>query len=74
MSFQVFQFKMSDQEDFAAIIKTKNKRTQKFKWTPKMIEYLILSIGAYKFSMEFKNIDFDADKNASVRKTMGCHL
>ena len=35
-----------------------------FKWTPKMIEELIASIEMYKSSMEFKNIDFDADKSA----------
>ena len=52
------------------IIKAKRKT---FKWTPKMIEDLITSVESYKSAMEFKNLDFDADKSAQyvyVREAM----
>lgn len=44
-------------------IESKPKR-KNFKWTGKMVEDLINSIDLYKSSMEYKNLDFDADKTA----------
>ena len=53
---------------------TQTKTRRKiFKWTSKMIEDLIATIESYKTFMEYKNLDFEADKHAQyiwVREAM----
>ena len=53
---------------------TEKQKRKYFKWSPKMIQDLIESLMAYKSTMLFKNLDFDADKSAqyaAVRYSKG---
>ena len=36
------------------------KKKKLFRWTPTMVEKLIMCLASYKTEMEYHNIDFDA--------------
>ena len=40
----------------------KTKKRKNFRWSDEMVEQLIDFLNAYKIEMEFKGLDFDADK------------
>ena len=47
--------------------KQKKQTKQYFCWSPEMIENLMNCLSSYKGLMEYKSLDFDADKPAQYK-------
>ena len=60
-TFQFTLYKMAGVETMQEEEK-KTKKRKNFRWSDEMIEQLIDFLNAYKIEMEFKGLDFDADK------------
>ena len=60
-TFQFTLYKMAGIETMQEEEKTTKKR-KNFRWSDEMVEQLIHFLNAYKIEMEFKGLDFDADK------------
>jgi hypothetical protein len=60
-TFQFTLYKMAGVETMQEEEK-KTKKRKNFRWCDEMVEQLIDFLNAYKIEMEFKGLDFDADK------------